>query len=356
MTSRAYCFTLNNYTEDDIALLSVINEKIRFICWGQEIAPETGTPHLQGYVEFKTPLRIAGIKKLNVSFARMHLEVRRGTRDEAKAYCAKGDQSKEEFETTGTNGPNYGLNVAYFEFGNWEAGGSGSRNDLGVIRNLAITEGMRGVALTGNMQQIKVAEAFLKYHEEPRDWLTEVFWFWGPSGSGKSRAARELFANADFFVKNDNSKWWDGYDGHEAVIIDDFRDSWWSLTEMLSLLDRYEKRVETKGGWRQFKPKQIVVTSIHPPSHMYRIADEDSRQLIRRVTRVDNFVTRFCHEVGGVILEPPSLENIQKVLGENRSLEVDNIANDNALLNIGVHEMPNVEDNIANDDVIILDI
>jgi len=318
MVSRAYCFTLNNYTDDDVAQLTALINPVRYVCWGYEIAP-SGTPHLQGYAEFTKTMRITGIKKLGGPFEKMHLTVRRGTRDQAKDYCAKGTQPKQEWDEfaklgDGKLGPNYGIGVNFVEHGDWNAGGAGARNDLGKTRNIALTGGLREVTLTGNAQQIKVAEKFLTYHEEPRDWLTEVSWFWGPSGSGKSRTARENLKDNDVYVKNDNTKWWDGYDGHEAVIIDDFRDSWWSLTEMLSLLDRYEKRVEVKGGWRQCKPRKIIITSIHPPESMYVRADEDAKQLIRRLS----FVTKFCNEVGGVILMPP--EPITNGVEENDNL------------------------------------
>ena len=62
------------------------------------------------------------------------------------------------------------------------------------------------------------------------------------------------------------------------------RDNWWSLIEMLRLLDKYECRVETKGGMRQFKPLKIVVTSIEPPKDIYRGVGEDIEQLLRRIT------------------------------------------------------------------------
>ena len=44
---RAYCFTLNNYTEEEYQ--SIISTKYDYIVVGQEIG-ETGTPHLQGFI------------------------------------------------------------------------------------------------------------------------------------------------------------------------------------------------------------------------------------------------------------------------------------------------------------------
>lgn len=55
----------------------------------QQETGESGTEHFQGYVEFKAKISIAGIKKLGPEWARMHLEVRRGTQDEAIAYAKK---------------------------------------------------------------------------------------------------------------------------------------------------------------------------------------------------------------------------------------------------------------------------
>ena len=71
------------------------------------------------------------------------------------------------------------------------------------------------------------------------------------------------------YRKASDTKWWPGYDCHEEVIIDDFRDSWWPITYMLDLLDRYETKVETKGGYRQFVPKKIIITSCQDPNRCY---------------------------------------------------------------------------------------
>lgn len=291
MVSRCYCFTLNNYTDEDVEQLSAATMPVKAIGWGREVG-ESGTPHLQGYLELTKPMRIAGLKKLGGAYAKMHLETRRGSREEAIAYCGK--------------------EAPWEAHGNWDIT-QGSRTDLDITRQRALEGGMREVTLTGNAQQIKVAEKFLTYHEEPRDWHTQVDWYWGPTGTGKSRRAREDLANCDLFVKNDGSRWWDGYDGHEAVILDDFRDSWWSLTETLSLLDRYEKRVEVKGGWRQFVPKRIIVTSAKHPATCYAGTGEDVQQLLRRI----GSVTEFRNEVGGGNTEPllPD-EDIEKILAE----------------------------------------
>lgn len=294
MQSRNWCFTINNYTLEDILSLDENEINYSYCIYGLEVG-KNGTPHIQGYVEFNSVKRFETLKKL---LPKAHLETRKSTQEKAINYCKKDDE--------------------WCEYGNKKC--QGQRNDLDKVRALALEDGMRAVTRTANLQQIKVAKEFLTYNEEPRDWKPEVIWLYGETGAGKSKLARELTGPDDVYTKNDGTKWWDRYDGHENVIIDDFRDSWWSLTEMLSLLDRYEKQVEIKGGWRQFKPKKIIITSAKAPLECYRGTGEDQQQLIRRLDQVTKCVKSPASEVGegNTIASPPKIsdEEIKKILLE----------------------------------------
>ena len=49
-----WCFTYHNYTEEILEILE--NHKdIRFVMYGKEVCPETGTRHLQGWVYWIYP-------------------------------------------------------------------------------------------------------------------------------------------------------------------------------------------------------------------------------------------------------------------------------------------------------------
>lgn len=93
------------------------------------------------------------------------------------------------------------------------------------------------------------------------------------------------------WVSGVDGKWFEGYDGHEDVIFDDFRGDFCKLRVLLRLLDRYEYRVEVKGSSRQFLAKNIVITSCYSPTQVYKNNGdgENINQLVRRITEIRRF-------------------------------------------------------------------
>jgi len=270
--SANWMFTVNNYDATTVAQL--LDLKCGYIIFGKEVAPTTGTPHLQCYVEFETK-KVWNVVRSVLPATAADIAVRRGTQKQAIEYCMKdGD---------------------FIERGQKKC--QGSRGDLDGIRVLALENGMREVVRIGNFQQIAVAKNVLTYHEEPRSWITRVLWFWGPTGTGKTRAASAI-AGDDVYWKTGDTKWFDGYDAHESVIFDDLREDTFSFPYLLQLLDRYPCQVEVKGGFRQFKPRLIIVTCPLAPDNFLHSSCEDRTQLLRRITYVEHFVSR-CPEVAG---------------------------------------------------------
>jgi len=270
--ARGWCFTLNNPSEKEGVEMSPQNyidvyqnmPNVAYIVVGDEVA-KTGTPHHQGYVYFKNPVRFDTVKEYLPKGC--HIEQARGTSKQASVYCKK--------------------EKILFEYG--ECPSQGKRNDISVVKGM-VNSGAKMAEIidaVDSYQAIKCAELILKYKEMERSWVPLVYWFWGPTGTGKTRTAFEMCE--DPWVSGRDLKWWNGYDAHEDVILDDFRGDFCTFHELLRILDRYPYRVETKGGSRSLLAKRIIITSAMPPEICYYGVNERIDQLLRRITEIREF-------------------------------------------------------------------
>ena len=260
---RNACFTLNNYNDDQYAQIVNFLSACKYYVIGKEVGA-SGTPHLQGYCEFPNS---RSFKAVHRALFNAHIETRRGSAEQASDYCKKdGD---------------------YIEHG--EISKQGERSDIQIIRDTLETHPSRPMrettAIATSYQSIKVAEQYLKYHEIKRTWKPEVKWYYGPTGSGKTAQAIDELTDPYIWC---TPKWWDGYDAHEHVLIDDFRKDFCTFHTLLRILDRYPHAVETKGGMRSLLAKKIIVTCPYHPEEVYATR-EDIQQLLRRIDEIKKF-------------------------------------------------------------------
>lgn len=83
--SKRWCLTLNNYTNEDLSSLrSIVPEKCSYAIICKEVG-ENGTPHLQGYIEFKNKGRPFNV----FNNPRIHWEKSKGSREDNFNYCSK---------------------------------------------------------------------------------------------------------------------------------------------------------------------------------------------------------------------------------------------------------------------------
>lgn len=175
------------------------------------------------------------------------------------------------------------------EYGTWESGGSGARTDL-----LALQQRIRDGASERDISEEFFAD-YLRYgtgirryidlrkHVEPRNFKTTVIVYYGPPGTGKSFSAME--GGAKWILSSSNYPWFDGYNGTDIVLIDDFY-GWIKFHHLLVLLDAYPCKVQKKGGMIEWAPPKIFITSNRDPSLWYNDSNLEYGALRRRIEEI----------------------------------------------------------------------
>jgi len=272
--SRGWMFTWNNYTSaDEEQVRLVASTESSYCVYGKEIAPSTGTPHLQGYIEFPNArAQTAVALLLRSQTGACWVSARKGTPVQAADYCKKTD-------------------TAYWEYGK-PPRGAGARTDLDLVRqSIRDQVPIRDIASSLGYQALKHAEVLIKYAEKPRTWKPVSIWIYGPSGYGKSYLAKDVSPPEKRWRHKCISplKFWTAYDAHEYVVLDDLRSDTVPFMTLLGIMDDDECVVEVKHGHRQMLARQVVVTTTRSPVDTYRSSGEDMYQLLRRLDYIVKF-------------------------------------------------------------------
>lgn len=221
-----------------------------------ERCEKTGKLHIQGFVYFKNPRTLAGLKKLHKT---AHFESMRGTVDQAIAYTQKED--------TRVAGPDFA----------GERPSQGKRTDIDSA--VALIQAGTAMAVVAAENPI----TYVRYHRglhalsnilsPKRSSLTTANIYWGPPGTGKTTHVRELAGPDAFYltkamVGSGSTVWMDGYEGQEDIVLDEFY-GWVPLTYFLNLLDCIPMSLQTKGGSTQMRAKRVWITSNANPTTWY---------------------------------------------------------------------------------------
>lgn len=307
--SRAWCFTINNPDELVDAGLNDLgmHEGTKYMVCQREVAPTSLTPHIQGYIYFEHLKSFHLVKSIELFHkSKAHLEAALGNPQQNRDYCSKsGGTELREWGTMPTKG---------------------SRSDLKKIA-ISIIDKSKTIdnIVTEN------PDYFVKYHKgltalqsaimpaRSVDVQPQVHWWFGPTGTGKSRKAWEEFPGA--YWKMSDNKWWDGYRGETAIVIDDYRIQMCPFDYLLRLLDRYPMIVEIKGGTVPLAGTTWVITAPARPEVLWRYRTEEAiNQLLRRITSILQYSTdgsRVCLKSCDVVYVPEEIDRSPEAIANS---------------------------------------
>jgi len=276
------CFTWFN-SGDKAPLWN--EEKMVYLVYQMECCPETQNLHYQGYVEFKRSTRFLTVKKLLTGDQNtaIRLASRLGTGLQASDYCQKDD----------TRVPGSVPVVR----GTIKPDEQGKRNDLLSFKDdVKAGKRKRDIVDThyGTLARYPKFYNTLTLMTRPKAVeAPQVILLIGEPGLGKTRYVYERHTGDDeLYVAplTNGTSWYDEYDGHPSVLLDDFSgsSSHMQLVTLLRLIDRYPVMVPTKGSHTWFQPKIIYITTNILPKDWYKWEDRGVQYLAlaRRFTKV----------------------------------------------------------------------
>lgn len=252
---------------------------VKYLIFQFEEGEKEHHAHLQGFVSLDSPRRTSWVKKMIGNNA--HIELAHDVQGSIQ-YCSK---------TKGRiRGP-------------WTMGkppkGQGTRADIETMHEM-IKKGLPTLDIIEKNPKLLRYEKLIKYdrflqmeaHSDRQLSGVNVTCLWGDSGSGKTQWAINYLKHNTYFkldcsgVKN-GALWFDGYEGQDTLIIDDFDQDTCSINFLKLLLDKYKLRLPVKGEHTWACWKYVIITSNqHPADWWIHLPQVQQLALKRRIHEI----------------------------------------------------------------------
>jgi len=269
--STRWTFTVNSDPESfELKESGVVTRAV----YQTETAPSTGHVHIQGYIEFRKTMSMDLVKKYLGND--VHVEIARGNSSQNFEYCTK------------PGGKNQRI------YGNWTRK-QGKRSDLDSAKE-AILAGSseKTVSMDHFNAWCKYYKAFDRFrllHCRPVWRDLEVTVIFGNAGVGKSRKVYDEHGDKVYRILSYDPLWFDGYDQHEVLLLDDYRGGLLKTQTLLTLLDGHPYQLPIKGSsvWAHYT--KVYITT-NDTTWIHWVDSHSQKALERRVKHTVEMVEK----------------------------------------------------------------
>lgn len=253
-----------------------------FMCFQMEVAPQTGTPHVQGYVRFKTRRSLETAKAFLHPTA--HLEIAYGTERQNWEYCSKEGGS----ETT-----------MYGQY-DPDQGKQGRRTDLTQIAEACRQRvPIRDIAAEWPGDYIRYHAGIDRLHQVlappiPAERPVHVVILWGPTATGKTHRVRTTYPGL-YSIRAGRGPF-DGYNDEATVLFDEFRFENWPIDDMNMYCDKWPAVLNCRYRDKHAAWTNVFICSNSDPDGWYPNVGADLRAaFFRRVHAIYEVTSQNDH-------------------------------------------------------------
>ena len=344
-TSRKWLFTINHpeehgFDHDTIKNNLSMIEHLSYWCMCDEIGNESGVYHTHIFIYRPTVIKFDYVKKL---FPPAHIDPPFGSAKENRDYIGKFaddhhkavDGSYDYIAKDGKHhaGINYG--DTFEEYGELPVERQGQRNDLKGLYQL-VKDGASDYQIMEEnpnylryLNQITKVRDTLRYEEfkgKRRTDLKVEYWY-GDPGTGKTSGVLNMYSDDKVYIVTDYNHPWDGYEGQDVVLFDDFDSLRIVTNDLLKWLDIYPLKLPARYSNKIACYTKVYITSNYSPEELwrdsYRWRQQEYKALMRRIHVIKRFYAGGRSEIlqesdpqGFMKLSKMEMEQIDLMFGK----------------------------------------